>query len=201
MNEIQIRRIHIPDECWERTSQSWKALKPLRNFNELDENDETKKECYERLKNQFHIPLEVIEQWIYPHYYNINTINNYGWIDYTKCIFKKFTLEIEKIKSLNIIKKYASYVHQREAAEPFIGFMCIPKDKEHWEVHQTWRVPPIVIDVNSFSNSPDYSELSGPMQLVEGHSRMGYLLSMCRAGIMKKDSHEVYLLTMQRENV
>jgi uncharacterized CHY-type Zn-finger protein len=198
MNEIEIRRMYISDECWERTSQSWKKLKPLRNFDEFKESDETKLECYNRLKNKFNIPLEVIEQWIYPHYYNKNSVNNYGWIDYSKSVFKTVSVNVETLKSLNIINEYKSYVRMRECSKPFNGFMCTHKDKEYWKEHQTWRVPPIVLDVNAFPKAPQYSEISAPMQLVEGHSRMGYLLSMYRSGFLQKHEHEIYLLTTNK---
>lgn len=199
MNEVEIRRLHIPDKCWERTSLSWKSLKPSRNFNEIKETDETKLACYKRLKKKFNIPLEVIEQWIYPHYYNIKTVNNYGWIDYSESTFVKVELNNETLKLLNIISEYESYVRLREKAEPFSGFMCIPKDIDHWQKHQTWRTPPIVIDVDSFPKAPEYSEFSSPLQLVEGHSRLGYLLSMYRNGILTKNEHEVYLLTKKNK--
>ncbi|MFZ2398294.1 MAG: hypothetical protein WAW31_06470 [Smithella sp.] len=194
MNDLEIRRMYLSDDEWERTSPSWKAMKPHRNFNEFKVTDESAQGCYERLKNSFDIPFDVIDQWLFPHYFNSNSVNNYGWIDYSKCIFDKVLLNIGSLVSLNVIEKYKAYVQMRESSQPFKEFMCIPKDIEHWKVQCTWRVPPIVIDVQSFHNIPVYSEITGHLQLVEGHSRLGYLLAMHRSGILNKESHEVYIL-------
>ena len=200
MEDVEIRRLFMPDKCWERTSPSWKALKPFRNFNEFSEKDETAVGCFERLKIQFNIPLEVIEQWLYPLYYDPNSVNNYGWIDYSKYSFVKNKLSIKTFESLNVIKKYESYVQVRAASKPFSDFMCTYGDKEYWKEHSTWRVPPIVIDVRSLKNIPEYSEISGQLQLIEGHSRLGYLLAMHRTGMLKRKQHEVYILKMARKN-
>ena len=37
VDPLEIRRIFLKDSEWERTSESWKALKPLRDFNQLRE--------------------------------------------------------------------------------------------------------------------------------------------------------------------
>jgi hypothetical protein len=195
MNELEVRRMYISDEEWERTSPAWKAMKPLRNFNELKLTDESEQDCYERLKDRFGIPFDVIDQWVYPHYFNSNTVSNYGWIDYSNCTFIKKTLDISVLAKLHVIDEYLSYVRMRELSEPFGEFMCIPKDKEHWKVQCTWRIPPVIIDVASFKDIPDYAEIDGPLQLVEGHSRLGYLLALKRAGILRMNEHQVYLLS------
>jgi DNA-binding GntR family transcriptional regulator len=96
MDELEIRRLYISDEEWERTSESWKALKPFRNFNQIRQTDETEQKYFERLQPQYKIPIEVMKQWIYPHYYDRNTVNNYGWLNYTSSAFQleEFTVEM-----------------------------------------------------------------------------------------------------------
>ena len=195
MNDMAIRRMYLSDEEWERTSRSWKEMKPLRNYNQLEISDESEEDCHKRLHGIFGIPLDVISQWIYPHYYNSNTVKNYGWIDYRESTFSTAFFDIEDLVSLNVIEEYRSYVKMREQSEPFKEFMCIAEDKECWGSRGTWRIPPIIIDVDSFSKPPHYSELTGRFQLIEGHSRLGYLLAMKRAGVLRKQEHKVYLLS------
>lgn len=201
MNEAEIRRLYISDEIWERTSTSWKELKPFRNFNVFDESDESEEECFKRLKAKYNIPLEVITQWIYPHYYNDNTVKNYGWIDYSNVKFKKNQLTIKQLSELYVVREYLSYVRIRQCSQPFDEFMCTPIDKQHWENNHTWRVPPVILDVKSFKKIPIYAEIIGPYQLIEGHSRLGYLLAMQQAGILRKNNHQIYLLSCNSQDL
>ena len=200
VDPLEIRRIFLKDSEWERTSESWKALKPLRDFNQLRESDETVQEYCLRLRPRFNIPLEVAAQWLYGLYYNAETTNNYGWIDYDRVIFEESKMPIGDLAALNIIKQYEPYVRSRESSTPFDKFACILEDKEHWQKHKTWRVPPIVIDVSTLSNIPDYAEINGRFQLVEGHSRLGYLLAMRRVGLLDKEYHSVFRLYV-RNNI
>lgn len=180
---------------WNRTSSAWKQLKPLRNFNEFSPDDESVDQCFDRLsKAGFRIPHSVIEQWIYAHYYNDRTINNYGWIDYRKVSFVETTLSIFDLKQLYIIEAYRDYVEMRSKLKPFEDFVCISEDLQHWKSHCTWRIPPIVLDVKSLTDIPQHAEIHGNFQLIEGHSRLGYLLSMERAGILRPTEHRIFLL-------
>lgn len=187
--------MYISDEEWERTSPSWKTLKPLKNFNQLKDTDESERQCYERLSDRFNIPFDVISQWIYPHYFNRHTVNNYGWIDYSNCHFHEVNLEVSILTNLHVIKDFQPYVTSRESAKPFDDFCCMSQDKAHWESRGTWRIPPIVLDVDSLMGIPSYSEIRGPFQLIEGHSRLGYFLALKRAGILSVTEHKVYLLS------
>lgn len=198
MSELEVRRLFISDESWERTSISWKELKPFCNFNEIDESDETVEEYFERLKPKYNIPLEVLIQWIYPHYYNGNTVKNYGWIDYLNSKFKKVHLTIEQLSELNVVKNHLSYVDTKKSYQPYSGFGCNSIDKQHWKNNNTWTVPPVVLDVNSFAQIPSYAEIIAPYQLIEGHTRFGHLLAMQRGGILRKKEHQVYLLSPKK---
>jgi hypothetical protein len=137
MNDLATRRLYISDEQWKRTSPSWKKMKPLRDFNSSNENDETVEACCRRLKSIFNIPLEVVDQWLFGLYYNVNTVDNYGWIDYYNVSFKKTTIGVEDVASLNVISNYKDYVKSRECVEPFEEFACKPIDKEYWAQNQT----------------------------------------------------------------
>lgn len=194
-DEIETRRNYISDEQWERTSASWKQLKPLRNFDHFSADDETPEEQFARLNAAgFHLPVQVIEQWLYPHYYNAQTVDNYGWIDYRKVRFVETMLSLETLAQLYVIGEYRDWVRSRANAEPFDNFGCIPKDLQHWKTHHTWRVPPVVIDAASFQPAPTHAELVGPLQLVEGHTRLGYLYALLLADMPTVPEHKVFLL-------
>ena len=199
LNEVEIRRLYISDESWERTSKSWKELKPFRNFNQAKASDESAEECFERLRPKYKIPFEVIDQWIYPLYYNENTVKNYSWIDYLDSEFKKVELTTEQVSRLYVVKLFLPFVREKQKNIPFSGFSCLREDIKHWKQESTWRIPPVVLDVNSFSRIPEYAEIVAPYQLIEGHSRLSYLLAMQRAGILEKSEHQVYLLSKKRE--
>jgi hypothetical protein len=197
MDKIEIRRLYISDDEWNRTSASWKELKPQRNFNELKADDETTEECFRRLNEAgYSIPLAVIEQWIYPHYYNQDTVKNYSWIDYRCVEFIEIILPVNELTKLYVIEDYRDYVKLRAKAKPFDDFMCIPKDLHHWKAHSTWRVPPLVIDVASFTSVPAHAEMRGALQLVEGHTRLGYLCALENAGLLQLREHKVFLLRL-----
>jgi hypothetical protein len=195
MDEIAIRRLYISDVEWANTSPTWKDLKPLRNFNEFAPNDESAEQCFTRLTDAgFQLPYLVIEQCLYPHYYNRNTINNYGWIDYRNIEFIETSLDIDALKNLFIIKEYRPYVERRAKHKGIEGFSCISKDIEHWKAHNTWRVPPVVLDVNSLSTIPSHAEIGGTFQLIEGHTRPGYLLALEHSAMMPVRDHQVFLM-------
>ena len=169
MNLIDVRRCYMNDNEWERTSSSYKDLMPLRDFNSFNENDETPLEHYTRLKDRFNIPLEVIEQWFYPHYYNVDFVNNYGWLNFDNIAFELIDMSIKQIMNLEIFSSFESWVRSCESREAFEEFTCIEKDKNFWIKNKTWRIPPIVIDVSTLNNIPEYSEIKGMYQIVEGH--------------------------------
>lgn len=192
------RKLFIADSVWRNVSASYKNLKPNRNFDHFDETDETKHECYKRLKQRFNIPVEVIEQWIYPHYYNENSVINYAWIDYSKIVFEITDFEIGALKQINVIEDYLDYVECRKDSQPYDDFMCTKKDLEHWQTNNTWRVPPIILDVETLPTIPEFAEIKGPYQLVEGHSRLGYLLSLDKAEMLLKRKHEIFLMKYKK---
>lgn len=186
---------------WERTSATWKALKPLRGLHSLCDNDESTQQHYLRLRSRFNIPLEVIEQWLYPHYCNIDSVNNYGWLNYDDVIFDNTYMLIRQLMDVHILTAYEPYVRARAVSTPFDGFMCIDQDKKYWQEKGTWRVPPIILDVLTIHDViPSYAEIKGPFQLVEGHSRLGYLLALHNAGILKSESQHLIYRMYVREN-
>lgn len=201
MDEIEIRRLFISDNEWERTSESWKKLKPRRNFNQISIDDESPRDCFVRLNRMFNIPIEVIEQWLYKHYYDQNSVNNFGWIDYAQSEFRKTQVSLEWLREkVNVVNRFRGYVESRSKLRAVGEFQCMPKDKKHWLECGTWRVPPIVLDVASYDNVPDYAQITAPFQLIEGHTRLGYLFSMIESPIEVDVEHDIYLLSSKRIN-
>lgn len=195
LDELEIRRLFITDECWNRAGASWKELRPFRNFNKIDETDETEIEYCERLRPKYDFPLEVLSQWIFSLYYDRKTINNYSWIDYQNVEFKKVDFTIEQLSELHIIEDSQDYVNVKKSYQPFDEFPCCEEDLEHWKKYNTWTVPPVVLDANSLKQIPSHAEIVGPYQLIEGHTRLGLLLAMQRTGLLEKKEHSVYLLS------
>lgn len=184
------------DEYLNRTSDSWKALIPHCNFNSFSDSNESDKDCYLRLKSRFNIPLEVFEQWLYFHYYEPNTIDNYAWIDYDRIKFTLVDFDCETIKDFRVINNFKQdfegcCLHKSYDTIPFIDI-----DMQYWLEHGTWRTPPIVLDVNSLTKKhiPSHADIDSNYQLVEGHSRLGYLLSIMNCKLKYEKKHKVYLM-------
>jgi len=198
MDPIEIRRLFIDDEIWERTSGSYKALMPHRDFNCHRDDDETPQQHFMRLRPQFDVPLEVIEQWLYPLYFNIHSVINYGWLDYERVRFTEATMPASQLSELKIVEQFSGWVNGRKASTPFKEFACRPQDLAHWQEKGTWRVAPIVLDVSTLTEIPVYAKVTGPYQLVEGHTRLGYLLAMLRSEfIASEKQHLVYLMGLR----
>lgn len=181
------------------SSKSWRALRPRKNFNCPDSNDETESEYVARLKPKYDIPLEVAEQWLYIHYENSHTIQNYSWMDFNKLRFVRAELDEKTIFQLNVIDEYQDLVSERSENRDYDDFVCIPKDVDFWRVKSTWRVPPIVLDVESLPSLPPVTaDIRGPYQLVEGHCRLGNFLALKAAEKLMDRKHTVYLLTSKQ---
>lgn len=177
-------------------SPAWKELRPLRGFNRLRADDETPQQYFVRIQSAgFSFPYLVVEQWLYPHYNNEHTVTHYGWIDYQSVAFTRDKLPLGALLHLNVIERYSQYVQSRSDSLPFNEFMCKTEDLAFWQAYGTWRVPPVVIDVQSFTSIPAHVQLRGPLQLIEGHTRLGYLYALDRAGILTVNEHEVFVLS------
>lgn len=184
---------------WERTSDSWKALIPKRNFNTFDLSDESEEDQWKRLESRFHIPLNVVKQWLYPLYYNQNSTNNYGWLNFDNIEFLEEELSYEELLNVYVIDGYKSYVDDGARYKAYDKLPCVERDKEYWRKESTWRVPPIILDVKSISDRvPEHAEIKGPLQLVEGHSRLGYLFAAKNSGVLQKNNHKIYLMRYKK---
>lgn len=186
-------------------SESWLELEPLRDkYGNI--------ECFDRyyerikLKTKFsHIPKKVFNQWLWAHHDKEESITNYGWLDYGNIDFKLCRWENKQLKDMYVIERYRDYYQNRASYDDLNSFCCIDKDIQEWERNGTWRTPPIILDVQTLPEEiPKWSELVSPYQLVEGHSRLGYLHSMFRIDKLGKGKvakkHQIYLMRFNCRN-
>ncbi|MBK1649641.1 hypothetical protein [Rhabdochromatium marinum] len=196
LNEEDVRRLYMDDIEWDRTSDSWKALIPNRNFNTFDVSDETPEEYQRRLRPRFRIPIQVLEQWLYPLYYDRTSTNNYGWLDYDKIEFVRQDMCLAQLRKVNVIRAYQRHVVEGSRYQAWHQLPCTDRDREHWIQNCTWRTPPLILDVSSITQEeiPRYADIKGRFQLVEGHSRLGYLYAADNCAVLKKEHHQAYIM-------
>ena len=156
----------------------------LKLSNKVSKDDillESFKEYYSRIKQLgsfSHIPDEVLEQWLYLHHHHNFSKINYGWINYENVQFKTCELETEKLIELNTLDSHDSYKSLASNTK-IKDFCCSKTDKKFWKNNGTWKTPPVVIDVESFKpDIPAWTDIKGKFHLVEGYSRLGYLLAV-----------------------
>jgi len=174
----------------------------LKPNEDRDGNQEWFDEYYPRieLKRDYrHIPKDVFEQWIHPHHKNDETLKNYSWIDYKNIEFIAAEWTFDELSNLYILEDFRDYFLNRSKLTDFRQFCCNEEDLRYWKEKGTWRTSPIILDINSIiSDKPIDCELVPPFQLVEGHSRLGYLHSLQRiTGINKGNfalRHSIYLM-------
>lgn len=190
----------------ELKSKSWIDLEPLKV--EYD-NLEPFEDYYERIKPKtefLHIPKIVFEQWLWAHHGKEESIQNYGWLNYENIEFELCNWTNNHLRDIYVIENYRDCYNDCAGYNDIKRFGCNDKDLDMWKKNGTWRTPPIVLDVNSINEKiPDWCELVPPYQLVEGHSRLGYLHSMFKIDELGKgkvaDKHEIYLMKVKSTNV
>jgi hypothetical protein len=178
---------------------SWDLLKP--NENEEDTNTQFE-EYFKRIMqiNKFNnIPKPVFEQWIYPHHHESHTLNNYAWINYENIEFELCAWTFDELSEVYVIEDFRDCIHDYANFNDFDRFCCLHEDLECWKQNGTWRTPPIILDLDSISSKlPSWSDLKRPYQLVEGHSRLGYLHAMKIISKLNKgklaSKHNIYLM-------
>lgn len=181
-------------------SESWDILEPFKN--EYG-NHEYFEDYYKRIKpiNEYsHIPKKVFEQWLWAHHDKIESNINYGWIDYQKIKFDLCVWSTKQLSNVNVIDDAIDYFELRASYDNFEDFCCSDDDLEFWKNYGTWKTPPIILDVNSLKKIPNHCKLKPPYQLVEGHSRLGYLNSMIKINKLGKGNialyHKIFLMKL-----
>lgn len=183
------------------TSLSWDILEPKKDDEGNLENFSTYCLRIEPEKNFPNIPIKVFEQWLWAHHDKPESKKNYGWLDFQKIKIYRKSITTSNALNLNILESYKNYVSSKLNYSCVDDFRVKEEDKKFWKKYGTWRTPPIILDVNSLKDTkPIWSEIIPPYQLVEGHTRLGYLLSLIE--IQKKEAkncsnvkHLVYLIS------
>ncbi|MEH2108030.1 hypothetical protein [Nostoc sp.] len=201
--EIRIRRHYIPDdEVWERSHNTWKQLKPRLNFNyRLDPSNETPLEYSQRIISIFNnIPIDVLLQWQFEHIYDLDMVNNYGWINYHQVTFNLVYWSEKEFSKVQIFSGFKDYVDRKSHISNFEHLSCTDEDKDYWRQFGTWLVPIIVLETENMINIPSYAELNCPYQLVEGHTRFGnYNAIKClseQGKVQISNKHKVFLMSV-----
>lgn len=184
-------------------SKSWLELKPNENFYG---NQESFGDYYSRVSRKIefkHIPKEIFEQWIHPHHSEDNTLLNYSWLDFENIEFTLCEWSYEQLANIHVIENFKEYYNLRANYSNFDEFCCCEEDLYHWGEKQTWKTPPIILDSKSLGSSiPERSEIKLPYQLIEGHTRLGYLQSLKRILEANKtvfsNKHLIYLMRAKR---
>jgi len=185
---------------------SWTFMNP--NENEKYE-DFKFDEYFERVihnEKLRHIPKSIFEQWIYGLHFEDNTLQNYAWINYENIEFNLSDWDFNDLAKVNIIEDFKDYFNGRASYKDFDQFCCNDEDLDYWKENGTWKTPPIILDICSLTTEiPKWSELIPPYQLVEGHSRLGYLHSMKRISDLNKgkiaSKHKIYLMKEVRTHM
>ena len=188
-----------------KVSLSWLDLKPNQDNNG---NQEDYADYLKRIRKTFsefdHIPDDVIEQWLWAHHNNYETLRNYAWIDYNDTEFILCQLTNQQLMDINVIEEYSDYVDNRARYTDVNDFCCIEDDLHNWINNGTWRMPPIILDVSTIKEQvPTWSEIRPPYQIIEGHSRLGYLKSMINLDTHGKakvaSNHYVYIMKIKEK--
>ena len=180
--------------------RTWLELKPNEDHYG---NQEDFSEYYNRIREtKFDLgefPKDVYEQWIHPHHKNDKTLKNYSWINFDLIEFEIVSWDFESLNKLYVIEQFQPYVNQRANYKNIHDFCCSGDDVDYWKTKGTWKKPPIILDINSLNTKiPIQSELRKSFQLVEGHSRLGYLKSMknieTKGEFKLAEKHKIFLM-------
>jgi len=91
-----------------------------------------------------------------------------------------------------LYKAWLNTVERRADSHAERGWPCIdlrPVVVQHWAQFRTWRTPPVVLSGPLLNSNVE-------LHLVEGHTRLGLLRGLVRAGVIGRESvHEVWLGT------
>lgn len=137
-----------------------------------------------------HIPQDVFKQWIHENYLSEISTNNYGWLNYEVVKFELVNMLVEEILKIKVVKSLRDSIINDRRITRIEEINCNKADMDFWISKGTWRVPPIVINVDSLkSKIPKGCELNQPLQLVEGYSRLRNFHSIYKL----KESNQINL--------
>jgi hypothetical protein len=183
-----------------RVSKQWSLLRPeIVDSNVVEEFDV----YYHRIlaTNKFnHIPIEVFKQWIHENYMSEISTKNYGWLNYEEIKFELVEMSTDEILKIKVVKFLKDSIISDWKITKIKEINCDDEDMAHWKNKGTWRIPPIIIDVDSIKTKiPKRCELNRPYQLVEGYSRLRNFHNINKLKeseqIDLSENHLVYLMS------
>lgn len=149
-----------------------------------------------RKNNAFnHIPDEVLEQWMHPHFNQSFTIKHYSSINFYEVKFYLVQLTTNQVKKFTILNKFASYVELKSKYNSFESFPFLkPRELNYWKNNKTWATPPIVIKPIDFPELETTNiKVKKNHHLIEGHRRLSYFKSI-NSFTKLANTHKVFLI-------
>jgi hypothetical protein len=138
-------------------------------------------------------PADIIEQFYSHHGRNNDFQTQYGEVKISNIIWVKVSLPASEIVQCSYYEPFSKWylnAENRAAEFPQKSWACIDIRKdvvEHWKTYYTWLKLPIFLQGNILG-------LASQLRLVEGHTRVGLLSGLVKAGIIAMNSkHEIWL--------
>ncbi len=176
--------------------KTWKQIAPLDKetfYNDIDE-------YIIRISSiqwTNNIPKLVFDQWIL-HLYKHELTKNYSWIDLSKVKFEVEIWDTDKLLNINFLRDdYIEDLTTMSTDE--IKKYTRNSDRAYWEKNGTWKIPPIIANTLSFGNIPPNVEFHSPLQLIEGHTRIGLLKRYYKSELKINKEHSIYLMTNSQQ--
>lgn len=181
------------------TNPTWEML----GFQGTDDFGREKPESYLlRICKTFpNIPKEVLLQWPYLHQRNPVFTKLYGWIDYSKVVFNLVRWPTKKILKIGV---YSEFSQHAETYKKFLSERDLErisgarKIADFWQKNGSWEVPIIVLKTKDIT-IPQGINLEKPFHLVEGHTRLGWLMGFNDPSTPFKsaDFHNLWLMEIK----
>lgn len=139
------------------------------------------------------VPLEVVQQVFIEHGRNPDFQKQYGHIDLELLTWKKVAMTGDELRSSSHFERFDSWFKScnvRALSVAKKGWKYIDSRQnvvEHWEKHQTWLLPPVLIAGSLVCRD-------SALHLVEGHTRLGLLTGLIEADVIDETRcHEVWV--------
>lgn len=131
-------------------------------------------------------PLDVREQFYFDHSGNPEFQRQYGHLVLEAVEWREERLTSFALQEVTVnpgYQKWVESVASRAPDVPVAGWRALDVRKDvatHWEAHRTWVRPPVLIEGSWLGRTG--------LHLVEGHSRLGALRGLVRAGLVPPDA-------------
>jgi hypothetical protein len=142
---------------------------------------------------QLPMPDDVLEQFVCDHGTKPEFQTQYGHLDLHALGWRLIVIPARKILACSVYDLFADHVaiianRVRRVAGDCWSDACLPLGAaEHWQNHNTWMRPPVLI-TGALVKSNSH------IHLIEGHTRIGALRGLVESGVLSDSSnHQVWL--------